>query len=90
MCTWAGLGEVGQQTTGFLAALDAQSGKEVWRLDAGDYVSCQPLVAGDTVYFGSSDFNVYALDAKTGRSKWTIRTDGQIYKLRLAQLAYCM
>ena len=35
--------------------------------------------AGDTVYFGSSaDDKVYALDAATGRVRWTFFTDGPV------------
>lgn len=39
----------------------------------------QPIVAGGTLYFGSSaDCTVYALDAATGRPKWSYVTDGPI------------
>jgi len=39
----------------------------------------QPVAVGGTVYFGSSaDGKVYALDAKTGLTKWTYYTDGPI------------
>lgn len=39
----------------------------------------QPVVSGGLVFFGSSsDCTVYALDAETGREKWTYITDGPI------------
>jgi outer membrane protein assembly factor BamB len=39
----------------------------------------QPVVSGGLVFFGSSsDCTVYALNAKTGREKWTYITDGPV------------
>lgn len=39
----------------------------------------QPIVVGGTLYFGSSaDDQLYAIDAATGRLKWTYFTDGPI------------
>jgi len=39
----------------------------------------QPVIAGGVLYFGSSvDDKVYALDAATGRQRWTFFTDGPI------------
>ncbi len=39
----------------------------------------QPVISGGTLFFGSSaDGKVYALDAKTGRERWSIFTDGPI------------
>jgi len=46
----------------------------------------QPVVAGGTLYFGSSaDGKVYALDAATGRGRWTFFTDGPV---RFAPVAW--
>jgi outer membrane protein assembly factor BamB len=39
----------------------------------------QPVVSSGLVFFGSSsDCTVYALDARTGREKWTYITDGPV------------
>ncbi|UCE49606.1 MAG: PQQ-binding-like beta-propeller repeat protein, partial [Phycisphaerales bacterium] len=39
----------------------------------------QPVVSGGLVFLGNSgDCTVYALDAKTGREKWTFITDGPV------------
>jgi outer membrane protein assembly factor BamB len=39
----------------------------------------QVVAAGDAIYFGSSaDDKVYALDAKTGREKWSFFTEGPV------------
>ncbi len=38
-----------------------------------------PVAVGDTVYFASSaDDRVVAVDAATGRTRWTVRTDGPV------------
>jgi len=45
------------------------------------YLSSPVLNLNDhslTVYFGSSDGNLYALDAKTGKKKWAYKTNGII------------
>jgi len=38
-----------------------------------------PVVAGDTVYVGSSDGKVYALDAVYGEERWEFDTGGKIW-----------
>ena len=39
-----------------------------------------PAIGDDsTVYVGSSDNKVYALDEKTGKTKWTFPTGGWVY-----------
>ena len=39
----------------------------------------QPVVSGGLVLFGSSsDCRIYAIDARTGREKWTYCTDGPV------------
>ena len=37
-----------------------------------------PSVAGNTIYFGSHDGNLYALDATTGGLKWKQKLGGRI------------
>jgi outer membrane protein assembly factor BamB len=54
----------------FLAALDARTGKTLWRFRCG-VVETPPLLAGGRVYFGSWDHRVYAVDARTGRLDWS-------------------
>jgi len=34
-----------------------------------------PAIAGDYVYFGSRDGNLYALDALAGKERWRFTTD---------------
>jgi len=38
--------------------------------DVWDFLLSSPAVEGDTVYFGSGDHNVYALEAATGKLRW--------------------
>ena len=61
----------------FLAALDARSGRTLWRFRAG-VVETPPLLAGGRVYFGSWDRRVYAVDARTGRLAWSFATGDRV------------
>lgn len=61
----------------FVAALDAHTGRTVWRFGAG-VVETPPLLAGGRVYFGSWDRRVYAVDARTGRLAWSFATGGKV------------
>lgn len=61
----------------FVAALDARTGKTVWRFQAG-VVETSPLLAEGRVYFGSWDHRIYALDAKTGRLGWSFATGDRV------------
>jgi outer membrane protein assembly factor BamB len=62
---------------GFLAALDARSGRTIWRFRAGQ-IETPPLLAGGRVYFGSWDHRVYAVDARTGRLDWSFETGDKV------------
>ena len=61
----------------FLAALDARSGRTIWRFRAGA-IETPPLLVGGRVYFGSWDRRVYALDARTGRLDWSFTTGDKV------------
>ncbi len=60
-----------------LYALDAR-GLFLWAFETGDNVASRPVVAGDTVVFGSENRNIYGLDAGTGRERWTVSTGGPV------------
>jgi outer membrane protein assembly factor BamB len=47
--------------------------------DPFDVFMSSPVVAGNTVYVGSGDQNVYALDAATGALRWTFRTGDVVH-----------
>ena len=44
----------------------------------GGPIRSTPAVVGGVLYFGSSDGNFYALDAKSGRERWRFRTGGAV------------
>lgn len=51
--------------------------------DPFDFFLSSPVINTDktqpVIYFGSSDGNLYALDAGTGKKKWTYKTNGLIH-----------
>ena len=49
-----------------------------WTYATGGYVESSPAVADGTVYVGSDDNNVYALNAATGHVLWTYTTGSEI------------
>ncbi|MBN2225128.1 MAG: PQQ-binding-like beta-propeller repeat protein [Deltaproteobacteria bacterium] len=60
---------------GASVALDAATGKEIWRIEtadpeSGEQTFTSPALDGDTVYFGGADFFLYAVDAETGVVRW--------------------
>ena len=60
---------------GMLYALEASSGKEVWKVDNGDRFSerftAPPVVSQDTIFICSSSGVLFALDKQDGTIKWT-------------------
>ena len=49
-----------------------------WSYTTGGPVDSSPAVAGGTVYIGSGDGNVYALNAATGALDWSYTTGGPV------------
>jgi outer membrane protein assembly factor BamB len=47
--------------------------------DPFDLFLSSPTVSGSTVYFGSGDHNVYALDVATGALKWKFKTGDVVH-----------
>jgi len=47
--------------------------------DAFDVFLSSPTVVGDTLYIGSGDHNVYALDAATGTRRWQFTTGNVVH-----------
>ena len=65
------------------------SGRLIWRYDTGDPVRSSPVIGpapapahDDTVYVGSSNGRLYALDANTGRRRWSYDTTPRAPELR--------
>ena len=59
----------------------AQAG---WRVKPSN-TRFQPAVAGGTLFVGSQNGNVYALDAKTGCVRWTFRASAEVRLLYLSR-----
>ena len=49
-----------------------------WSFRTAGAVISTPVVAGGTVYFGSSDHNLYALAAASGALRWKFATGGRV------------
>ncbi len=49
-----------------------------WSLPTGGIINGSPAVANGVVYVGSNDFNVYALNARTGVKLWTFPTGSYV------------
>jgi len=45
-----------------------------WKFPTKGIILSSPAVVGKTVYIGSSDHNLYAIDAATGSQKWVFKT----------------
>lgn len=66
-----------RQARGFVVAMNAKTGKELWRFWTGATESSLLLVRG-ILYFGSWDHHVYALSAATHKLLWRYPTDAEV------------
>jgi len=64
---------------GELVAVEAETGRERWKVRTGGPVFSTPCVAGGMVYFGSADHLVYGVDAGRGQVKWRRETGGRVF-----------
>jgi outer membrane protein assembly factor BamB len=64
----------------YVYALD-KNGKQLWRTPTLGFIISSPALSkdGSTLYIGSFDGQLHALDAKTGTPKWTFQTGDHIY-----------
>ena len=62
---------------GFVVAMDAETGEELWQVKTGVNESSLLLVDG-VLYFGDWSNKVYALDVKTRRMRWSFRTGDKV------------
>src|SRR5215472_4864737 len=52
--------------------------KVLWQFHTNGQVLSSPVVAGETVYIGSSDHYLYALDRAASTVRWKFKTDSRI------------
>ncbi|HEU4941800.1 MAG TPA: PQQ-binding-like beta-propeller repeat protein [Gaiellaceae bacterium] len=62
---------------GMITAMAARTGKLVWRYRAGVFES-SPLVVGKTLYAGSWDHRLHAINIYTGKLRWAFTADAEI------------
>jgi outer membrane protein assembly factor BamB len=66
-------------SVGKVYALDAANGDKLWEFETGDKIWSTPAISGDTLFVGSFDKKLYALDTETGKEKWpSFETQGAI------------
>jgi outer membrane protein assembly factor BamB len=63
---------------GLLYSLDT-SGNVKWSYATGGVIHSTPVIDGNTVYIGSYDKKLHAVNASTGAGKWTYTTGGSIF-----------
>jgi outer membrane protein assembly factor BamB len=62
---------------GFVVAMNASSGRQLWRFRTG-VIESSPLVVDNIVYVGSWNHRVYALNLKNGKVRWSYDTGEEI------------
>ena len=72
---------IGCETTpqGINQTSNARAGTVFWEFETGDDVWSSPVIGAEgTVYVGSYDGKIYALDGKTGAKKWEFETGREV------------
>ena len=49
-----------------------------WSFQTGGAVGGSPAVSNGTVFVGSDDFHLYAIDGATGMLRWSMKTAGAV------------
>ena len=68
----------GQGLLGRAAGTLPDSMSPAWKFKTGDQIKSSPAIENGTVYIGSSDANVYAVDLETGEEIWRYHTSDAI------------
>jgi outer membrane protein assembly factor BamB len=67
---------VGTSDSGLLLALDKKTGKERYRFETRVWTFASPLRVGDLVVAASMKGELHAIDAASGRQRWSYKTAG--------------
>ena len=70
---------VGSSDAQFFQAVDAASGKELWRTATAATVWSSAAISGDLVIVGDGSGKVRAFDRKTGAARWAFSTNAQAH-----------
>jgi len=57
-------------------ALEANAGDQLWKFETGGQIWSTPAVDDGTIFFGSDDGNLYAVDLATAEPIWKFSTGG--------------
>jgi outer membrane protein assembly factor BamB len=63
--------------TGYVIAWKAKTGKKLWKWNNAP-VESSPLLVKKTLYVGTWDHGIYALNAKNGRVRWRFGADDEV------------
>ncbi len=69
---------VGSEDGSLYAYHAEEGGDPIWSFPTGDRIWSTPVVHGESVYFGSHDNNIYALNVQTGVEEWRLSTGGAV------------
>ncbi len=64
---------------GVLHAMDADTGQDRWRFQAGGPILHAAAVADGRVMFGAADGKIYALAVQDGQAAWTVATGSAVW-----------
>lgn len=67
-----------QRTGLFESEGPADKSEELWRFLTLGILVQTPVIAGDTLFIGTNDNSVYALDVHSGKRRWRFKTTGNI------------
>jgi outer membrane protein assembly factor BamB len=63
--------------SGYVIAWNAKTGKKIWKWNSAP-VESSPLLVKNTLYVGTWDHGIYALNAKNGRRRWRFGADDEV------------
>ncbi len=71
--------ETGGETYFGYIGLQANVPKDRMYYEPWDFFTSSPVIFNNTVYFGSGDHNIYAIDLKTGNEVWRYKTGHAVH-----------
>ena len=66
-----------RSSPGYVVAMDARTGRELWSFRAG-VVESSPVLVDGRLYFGSWDHHLYCVRARDGKLLWRFRADDEL------------
>ena len=78
----AAVGLIAYNSASYIPDVKAQSSslaEQKWDFETGGVVGSSPTVVEDTVYFGSLDGNLYAVETSSGELKWSFGTGDFVF-----------